>query len=163
MKTFTFAALVVSAATVGSMTVSPRATGGYLQPASGTATFTMYTGCGSPGTHPAPSSPPAQLTHACTSLRQVGDRLHRRDLAAHVRRRARRGRGRRVRPLLPGDGHERRVLAGLHGSVREEHRRQGHGRVPDRGQLRVLRADRLAPHEHARRLRPLRPLPGESP
>ena len=29
--------------------VSPRATGGYVQNPSGQASFTMYTGCGQPG------------------------------------------------------------------------------------------------------------------
>jgi hypothetical protein len=49
MKTVTFATLAVAAATVGSMHISERATGGYLQNPSGSASFTMYTGCGSPG------------------------------------------------------------------------------------------------------------------
>lgn len=48
MKLVTFTFLSVISATALSATVSERATGGYVQNASGSASFTMYTGCGQP-------------------------------------------------------------------------------------------------------------------
>jgi hypothetical protein len=146
MKTMTFLALAAAVATAASMTVSERATGGYLQPASGTATFTSYSGCGAPGAFP----PPLRILTltSARSVRQVCVGLHRRDLAALVRLRAGLGRGRRVRPLLPAHGHVRPVLALVQRPVREEHRRQGHGPLPRRGQLGLLRPDAEPPVQH---------------
>ena len=42
--------LAAAVGAVSAMTVDKRATGGYIQNPSGGASFTMYSGCGSPGT-----------------------------------------------------------------------------------------------------------------
>lgn len=49
MKASTFTILAASVAAAAAAVVEPRATGGYVQNPSGTASFTHYSGCGSPG------------------------------------------------------------------------------------------------------------------
>lgn len=53
IMTMLFKYLLISgaflAATVHGVVLEERATGGYVQSASGSASFTQYTGCGSPG------------------------------------------------------------------------------------------------------------------
>ena len=110
-----------------------RATGGYVQVAQGTASFTQHSGCSRPGKQLELRAP-----QACTALITLlyprsmwpkRHRLHGRDQPAYLRCSDGPRRRGRVRTLLRGDRQRESVLAELHGPI-QDYRLKGHKSLP---------------------------------
>lgn len=147
MTRFTAILCFIAVASIASAaTVDKRATGGYVQNTSGSASFTMYSGCNAPGARPISNILTSKpLTSAYDSLWNIRIRIHRRDKPAGVRRPPGAGCRRRLRALLCAHRNRRPIFAELRWAI-PLYCGQGDGSVPRARQRRVVWTDAEQSH-----------------